>query len=153
MQFTILGSGSASPHKSRASSGYWLETANGSLMLDVSGAAFQQAAQENLNWANLDAIWISHFHLDHIGGLAPFLFGTKYAFETQARTKPLRILLRKVCAKFSPALMRRAITAFLASRFRLKLSKLKPENLLRFYLIDPIPNNRDKQNYRQFFEK
>lgn len=48
-------------------------------------------AQENCDWANLDAIWISHFHLDHCGGLAPFLFGTKYAAETQERTKPMRV--------------------------------------------------------------
>lgn len=48
-------------------------------------------AQEECDWANLDAIWISHFHLDHCGGLAPFLFGTKYAPTTQARTKPMRI--------------------------------------------------------------
>lgn len=46
-------------------------------------------AQENCDWANLDAIWISHFHLDHCGGLAPFLFGTKYAAETQDREKPM----------------------------------------------------------------
>jgi ribonuclease Z len=48
-------------------------------------------AQEGCDWAGLDAIWISHFHLDHCGGLAPYLFGTKHAPETQARTKPLRI--------------------------------------------------------------
>ena len=48
-------------------------------------------AQENLDWANLDAIWISHFHLDHTGGIAPFLFGTKYAPATQDRKKPLKI--------------------------------------------------------------
>ena len=46
-------------------------------------------AQENLDWPNLDAIWISHFHLDHCGGIAPFLFGTKHAAVTKSRTKPL----------------------------------------------------------------
>lgn len=48
-------------------------------------------AEENLDWMNLDAIWISHFHLDHCGGLAPFLFGTKHAPETHLRRKPLKI--------------------------------------------------------------
>ena len=48
-------------------------------------------AQEGCDWANLDAIWISHFHLDHCGGLPAFLFATKYAAETQQRRKPLRI--------------------------------------------------------------
>lgn len=48
-------------------------------------------AQEALDWPNLDAIWISHLHLDHCGGLAPLLFGMKHASQTQSRTKPLRI--------------------------------------------------------------
>jgi ribonuclease BN (tRNA processing enzyme) len=46
---------------------------------------------EGLDWTSLDAIWISHFHLDHCGGVAPLLFGMKHAPETQDRTKPLRI--------------------------------------------------------------
>lgn len=46
---------------------------------------------EGCDWAGLDAIWISHFHLDHCGGLAPLLFALKYAPETAGRTKPLRI--------------------------------------------------------------
>jgi ribonuclease BN (tRNA processing enzyme) len=48
-------------------------------------------AQEELDWANLDAVWISHFHLDHMGGLAPFLFATRNAPQTRPRTKPLFI--------------------------------------------------------------
>ena len=61
------------------------------MLLDVSAPTFFNAARCDLDWANLDAIWISHFHLDHVGGLAPFLFGTKYAAETQDRTKPMRV--------------------------------------------------------------
>ena len=61
-------------------------------------------AQEGCDWANLDAIWISHFHLDHCGGLAPFLFGTKYAPETQLRTKAMRI--------YGPPGLRRLIDMF-----------------------------------------
>lgn len=91
MKFIVLGSGSSVPHPKRSSSAYWLETASGTILLDFAASAIQRMAQENLDWTNLDAIWISHFHLDHCGGLAPFLFGTKYAPETQERKKPLKI--------------------------------------------------------------
>ena len=107
MNLTVLGSGTTTPHKSRGSSGFWLETDAGSLMLDLSATAFHNAARFGFDWANLDAIWISHFHLDHVGGLAPFLFGTKYAFETQERTKPMKIFapagLRNLLGKFDEA--------------------------------------------------
>ena len=107
MQFVVLGSGTSVPHPKRSSSGYWLETESGSLMLDFSASAIHRIAQENLDWANLDSIWISHFHLDHVGGLAPFLFGTKYAPEIQNRTKPLRIFgakgLKKLLESFDKA--------------------------------------------------
>ncbi len=91
MKFIVLGSGSSIPHPERSSSAFWLETENGSILLDCAASAIHRIAQENLDWANLDAIWISHFHLDHCGGLFPFLFGTKHAPETQNRTKPLKI--------------------------------------------------------------
>lgn len=107
MKLTILGSGTSEPHPKRSSSGYWLETASGTILLDCSASSVHRMAQENLDWANLDTIWISHFHLDHIGGLAPFLFGTKYAFATDKRRKPLKIFapagLREILKTFSEA--------------------------------------------------
>ncbi len=107
MKFIVLGSGTTTPHPERSSSGYWLETENGSLLLDCSASAIHRMAQEKLDWANLDAIWISHFHLDHVGGLAPFLFGTKYATEIQKRTEPLNIFgpkgLQNLLEKFDRA--------------------------------------------------
>jgi ribonuclease BN (tRNA processing enzyme) len=91
MQVTILGSGTSVPHPERASSAHWVQTSGGSLLLDMSAAAPHRMAEEKLDWVNLDAIWISHFHLDHIGGVSPFLFGTKYAPQTQSRRKQLTI--------------------------------------------------------------
>ena len=91
MKLTILGSGTSVPHPERASAAYWLETTSGTILLDISADAPHRMAQESLDWPNLDAIWISHFHLDHMGGLPPFLFGLKWAPQTQNRTKPLRL--------------------------------------------------------------
>jgi ribonuclease BN (tRNA processing enzyme) len=91
MKLVILGSGTSVPHAQRAAPAYWLQTGDGSLLLDISPDAAHRMAAEGLDWANLDAIWISHFHLDHVGGLAPFLFGTKWAPQTHERSKPLRV--------------------------------------------------------------
>lgn len=91
MRLTILGSGTSVPHPSRTASAYWLETDSGTILLDCAPSVIHRMAEEGLAWQELDAIWISHFHLDHFGGLAPFLFGTKYAPETQHRIRPLRV--------------------------------------------------------------
>ncbi len=91
MKLVVLGSGSTVPHPTRTSAGFWLETSGGKLLLDCSASVASRMASNGLDWPNLDAIWISHFHLDHCGGLAPFLAGTKHSPEMKHRTKPLRI--------------------------------------------------------------
>lgn len=107
MKFIVLGSGSAAPHAERGGAAYWLETSAGTILLDFSAAAAYRMAQERLDWPNLGAIWISHFHLDHVGGLAPFLFGTRHAPEMRARARPLRIFgpagLEKLLRRFDEA--------------------------------------------------
>ena len=91
MRLTVLGSGTSVPHPRRSSSAHWLEAAGGTLLLDCSGPAVHRMAEEGCDWANLDAVWVSHFHLDHVGGLAPLLFGTRHAPQTRDRRKPLTV--------------------------------------------------------------
>ena len=126
MKLIVLGSGTSLPHQSRASTAHWLETEHGTLLLDISADAPHRMAEERLDWANLDAIWISHFHLDHSGGLAPFLFGTRSAPQTQRRRKPLTV--------FAGAGFERIIRAFdeannyrlFKQPFPLKVVELQP---------------------------
>lgn len=104
MNLTVLGSGTSIPHPKRSSSGYWVETTSGTIVLDFSASVPLRMAQEGLDWANLDAIWISHFHLDHCAGIPPFLAGTKHAGNMKTRTKPLRF--------FGPAGIKNLIAEF-----------------------------------------
>jgi ribonuclease BN (tRNA processing enzyme) len=107
MKLTVLGSGSTVPHPRRASSAYWLETSAGTILLDCSGSVGSRMAAAGLDWPNLDAIWISHFHMDHVGGLAPLLAGTKHAAQMKDRTKPFRIFgpagIKQLVDRFSDA--------------------------------------------------
>src|SRR3954470_17406545 len=91
MKLTVLGSGSTIPHPARTSAGFWLETSAGKMLLDCSAPVPMRMAREGLDWPELDAIWISHFHIDHCGGLGPLLAGSKHAPAIGGRTKPLRI--------------------------------------------------------------
>ena len=91
MNLVVLGSGTSVPHPARASAAFWLETLSGSILLDCGADAPHRMAHENLDWTNLDAVWISHLHLDHCAGLAPLLFGIKWAPGISRRRKPLRI--------------------------------------------------------------
>ncbi|HEX8286067.1 MAG TPA: MBL fold metallo-hydrolase [Pyrinomonadaceae bacterium] len=91
MKLTVLGSGTSVPHPRRSSSAHWVEAEGGTLLLDCSAPAVHRMAEEGLDWPNLDAVWVSHFHLDHVGGLAPFLFGTRYAPQMRGRRKPLTV--------------------------------------------------------------
>ncbi len=136
MKLTIIGSGTSVPHPKRSSSGYWVETEKGSLMMDFSASAIHRIAQEGLDWTALDAIWISHFHLDHIGGLAPFLFGTKYAPEMQTRTKPLRIFGAKGLQKILKIYDEAYNFGFLEQPFPLEIIEIEP--LKKFQILDDL---------------
>lgn len=105
MKLVVLGSGTSIPQPKRSSSGYWLETTGGTLLLDCSASVPLRMAQEGLDWPELDAVWISHFHLDHCAGLLPLLAGTKHVEVMKTRKKPLRIVgtagLKKLISEFS----------------------------------------------------
>ena len=93
MKLVVLGSGTSIPHPKRTSAAYWLETTRGTrMLLDAGADAPHRMAQENLDWPNLDIVWISHYHWDHFAGLLALLFGMKWAPQTQNRTAKLTIL-------------------------------------------------------------
>jgi ribonuclease Z len=107
MKLVVLGSGTANPHPERSSAGFWLETSEAKVLLDISASVPHRLAQERLDWGSIDSIWISHFHMDHCLGLAALLFAARHAPETRKRTKPLRLFggkgLEALIDKFNDA--------------------------------------------------
>ncbi|HEY3042131.1 MAG TPA: ribonuclease Z [Pyrinomonadaceae bacterium] len=128
MKLVVLGSGTSVPHAGRTAAGYWLETECGRALLDISPDTPHRMAREELDWVNLNAIWISHFHLDHFGGLAPFLFGTRSAPQTQQRVQPLNIFGPVGFIKILQAINQANDYRLLEQPFPVELQEVEPGN-------------------------
>jgi ribonuclease BN (tRNA processing enzyme) len=72
----MIGSSPAWPNAGGAHSGY-LVRGNGSLLLDC-GPGVLARLREREPWPHVDAIAISHFHLDHWADIVPWAWGTIY---------------------------------------------------------------------------
>ena len=76
VKLTVVGCSPAWPNPGGAQSGYLLE-GSGRLLLDC-GAGVLARLREYEPWPRLDAIAITHFHLDHFGDLVPWVWGSLY---------------------------------------------------------------------------
>ena len=76
MRLIVIGCSPAWPNPGGAHSGYLLEGPE-RLLLDC-GPGVLPRLRETEGWPDLDAIAITHFHLDHWGDLVPWVWGTMY---------------------------------------------------------------------------
>lgn len=91
MKLTILGSGTAVPDGARNSSGYFVEAAGARVMMDCGAGTVHALARYGLPWEQMTHLFISHFHIDHVGELASLFFAFRHGMRT-ARTEPLTII-------------------------------------------------------------
>jgi ribonuclease BN (tRNA processing enzyme) len=76
MRVTVVGCSPAWPNPGGAQSGYLVE-GSGRLLLDC-GPGVLPRLREQEGWPRVDAIVITHFHLDHWGDLVPWTFGSMF---------------------------------------------------------------------------
>src|SRR6266540_7396799 len=76
VKLTVVGSSPAWPNPGGAQSGYLVED-RGRLLLDC-GPGVLSRLREQDGWPRIDAIVISHFHLDHWGDLVPWVWGSMF---------------------------------------------------------------------------
>ena len=74
MRLNVIGSSPAWPNPGGAHSGYLLE-GPGRLLLDCGPGVLARLREESA-WPQVDAIAITHFHLDHCGDLVPWVWGS-----------------------------------------------------------------------------
>ena len=77
MRLVVIGSSPAWPNAGSAHSGYVVESEGKRLLLDC-GPGVLGRLREREAWPTVDAIAITHFHLDHWGDLVPWVWGSFY---------------------------------------------------------------------------
>jgi ribonuclease BN (tRNA processing enzyme) len=76
VRVTVVGCSPAWPNPGSAHSGYLVDTA-ARVLLDC-GPGVLANLREQESWPHVDAIVITHFHLDHWGDLVPWVWGTMF---------------------------------------------------------------------------
>jgi ribonuclease BN (tRNA processing enzyme) len=77
VKLTVVGCSPAWPNPGGAQSGYLIEGGSGRLLLDCGPGVLPRLRTQE-GWPRLDAIAITHFHLDHWGDLVPWVWGLKF---------------------------------------------------------------------------
>jgi len=76
VKLTVIGCSPAWPNPGGAQSGYLVE-GDGLLLLDC-GPGVLPRLRVSDGWPRVDALAITHFHLDHWGDLIPWIFGASF---------------------------------------------------------------------------
>jgi ribonuclease BN (tRNA processing enzyme) len=86
VQLTVIGCSPAWPNAGGAQSGYLVE-GDGRLLLDCGPGVLARLRELDGGWPRVDAVVITHFHLDHWGDLVPWIFGAAFG-PGRAAAKP-----------------------------------------------------------------
>ena len=71
--FTVLGSSSGAPQAERATAGYLLKTGDSLSLVDCGGGVASSFLKKGYRPTDVDRIFISHTHPDHVGELPLFI--------------------------------------------------------------------------------
>lgn len=90
MELIILGSGTGVISLKRGSPGFLLKTKRNLFLIDSGPGTLTRILQAGFKLNDVDAVFYTHIHPDHITDLVPFLFASKYG--AQKRRKKLTLI-------------------------------------------------------------
>lgn len=85
MKATILGSGTAVPSLRRGSAGILLQDGGGNSLIDCGYGTVHKLLRLGLTYHDIDRIFFTHIHPDHVCDLTILLFGSRYHLEPREK--------------------------------------------------------------------
>ena len=105
LSVTILGSGTCVPSLKRSSCSVLVRTGDNTLLFDSGAGTMRRLLEAGVEIYDVSFLFYSHFHPDHTGELAPFLFSNKYP-DGGRRKMPLTLAAGKGFIEFFKNLKR-----------------------------------------------
>ncbi|MDA8353578.1 MAG: MBL fold metallo-hydrolase [Firmicutes bacterium] len=90
LRWTVLGCHSPYPAPGGATPGYLLETTEHKILVDCGSGVLSQLGKK-IAPHELDAVWLSHLHHDHITDLFVLQYAVMMAMQTGQREEPLTV--------------------------------------------------------------
>ncbi len=87
VRLTVVGSSPAWPNPGGAQSGYLVEDGRRRVLLDCGPGVVARLREMEGGWPRVDAVVITHWHLDHWGDLVPWVWGNMVG-PGKGKTKP-----------------------------------------------------------------
>jgi len=91
MRLTVLGSGTCAVTLRRSCSSYYVNADGMHILFDMGFGALRRMAEAGIDYRDIDVVMASHFHLDHISDLPPFLMALRFT-PGYKRRKPLTLI-------------------------------------------------------------
>ncbi len=99
MHITILGSGTCALSLRRSTCSVLMQCKEEKLLFDCGAGTMRRLLEAGTSVHEISFVFLSHFHPDHSGELASFLFSNKYP-DGSLRKKPLTLAAGKGVADF-----------------------------------------------------
>lgn len=142
MNLTILGSGTAAPRIDRNPSGYLLKIQNKNLLFDSGPGTIRQLLKLKINLLDIDHIFYTHLHNDHISDLAAIIWANNYG---TFRKKPLNIYGPEGFKKYFRLLMAEILKPTKLI-YKINVKELKNNSILKIPITKTSNKNKPIKN-------
>ena len=133
MKLTILGSGTAAPRLNRNMSSYLLEVSNKKILFDSGPGTIKQLLKIKTSLLDIDDIFYTHFHNDHINDLPAIIWSNNYG---TLRKKTLDLYGPKGFKKYFKILMEKILKPPKLI-YRINVNEMGNNSIIK------IPSNKD----------
>ena len=151
MELTILGTGTSQVTKHRSSASQFLKIADKNILIDCGSGTMIRMDQANIKFEDLDIIFISHFHIDHIADLQSILWALK--FPRLTRTKKLIIVGPLGFKKFYNAYIKPIVFSKSFDKFKIILQEITSEISFDKFKVSALYTNHTKESIALKFKE